>query len=93
MYTLNEKYSGMYKLTLNGKKIIEYVRSVDVFLTARYNKEDQGLLKIKATTLDGRVIEVLTNGQYTIGQIVDEICSEVLKTKGAKSNVQGDQAY
>ena len=93
MYTLNEKYSGMYKLTLNGKRIIEYVRSVDVFLTARYNKEDQGLLKIKATTLDGRVIEVVTNGQYTIGQIVDEICSEVLKTKGAKSNVQWDQAY
>jgi hypothetical protein len=74
MYTLNEKYSGMYRLTINGKPVKEHVRSVDVFLTARYNKEDQGLLKIKATALDGRVIEFGTDGQYTIGKIVDEIC-------------------
>lgn len=80
MYTLEEKFSDMYKTPNRrfcGKRIKEYIKSVDI----KQHGIDGKKMAIKTVTMDGRHINMVTTGTMTIGQIIDKLVKEYDKAE------------
>ena len=80
MYTLEEKFSDMYKVQnprFRGKRIKEYIKSVDI----KPHGTDGKRMIIKTVTVDGRHINMFTTGTMTIGQIIGKLVKEYDKAE------------
>ena len=75
MYTYDETTSGMYRHGIQGYKVREHIRSVDIPVTCKYHAG----YKVTVETLDGREVSVETDGTGLFGDIIDRICKEVRK--------------
>ncbi len=80
MYTFEKKYSGLYRLTINGKPIKQQVAGIDIVSYDR--KERSDILRITVKTLDGETLRLATDGYLTIGEIVNRICRMVREKEG-----------
>ena len=74
MYRMEEDNNGMYKYGIKGYPIRECVRGIDIKPTRR---DRQGNLQITIETLDGRTIDLETDGKGTVGDVVNLICNAV----------------
>ena len=74
MYRLNPKHNGMYTGVATNKNIKEHCKGVSVY--ASYSKYKVICLRIAVET-EGGVVTLQTNGQMTLGGIIDRLCEMI----------------
>ena len=74
LYRLEEDNNGMYKYGIRGYSVREWVRGIGIKPTRR---DRQGNLQITIETLDGRTLDLETDGKETVGDVVNLICDAV----------------
>ena len=74
MYRMEEDNNAMYRHGIRGYPVRECVRGIDIKPTRR---DRQGNLHITIEKLDGHTVEVETDGNGKVGDVVNLICDAV----------------
>ena len=74
MYRMEEDNNAMYRHGIRGYQVREQVRGIGIKPTRR---DRQGNLQINIETLDGRTLDLETDGKGTVGDVVNLICDAV----------------